>query len=882
MTPWQEVAGRIEAGDAAGTLRLVTALDASGRKTVAAELPRHLAEQKRVHAGWWEWRRQIPALRVAGAACLPGPAAVANWLFRRDFGWRDDHVADAGRILGLLRQRPEPWRADLARRMVDRLRAPQVGAEIPHWRIAASLVRETGIEPPANDAFMLGWLRSLGTAAHGLEPAHLERITDDPLFARLMPHAFEADGLGSALFGAQIDVIVRMVDAGILDRPVILDRVVGRLLSDGPSALPTLAELHDRLDPTLDEAEERVTDYVRMLPVAPLVVAETALAQVRRLEAEGRLSDDMFAEAAEELSFRAERKLLLALMGWIGDAVRREPSRAASGLAALSAIFGQDVLPLQERAVRTALGLAGHAGERERSTVREAAAALPAELREKIAAEYGEVVVTPIRPPVPVLVVTAPPVPPPPFSSPEELVRAIGAFRWPLGSEEFERILAGLVEWADREPDTLRSALDPLREVLASHAYCYTPFVEHEKPYALLCRAALMFASVEDSRSRARTSKSRPHPYGERPHPIDQLIRERVREIVTLFEAGERRPVLLATPTSGTGHIAPDTLVTRMELLEAAGVPPLPADFQQALLRLPRSADPDVVARAARLSSPAGRELAAWIERGGLPDPVASCELRYDRRSRDGAPYRELRARIEPPGAGPSDTGLSGTALPDGALPSLIGELFARDPEDRWFYAQILDWWPAVMPSHRDVMAAHMAEILPLFMDESYGQVDALTRVVHGDGPVGVATAYALVVGMGNRNPAQRAAATDALIALAARGDVPTAEIGRAAGELVRDGFVKLNRITSVLDDASRAGAHAVVWDIVAEASRGLLPAAGEKPRANVADLLATGARAAELTGARADIPELAAVVERGGSTRFAMEARRLHRQLTS
>ncbi|WP_067173182.1 DUF7824 domain-containing protein [Microtetraspora niveoalba] len=864
MTPWQDVAARIVAGDAAGTLRLVTGLDAAGRRAVAAELPRHLAELKRTRDGWWEWHKQIPALRVAGAVCLPGPTAVANWLYRRDFSWRDDHVADAGRILGVLRRRPEPWRAELARRMVERLRAPQVGAEIPHWRIAASLVRETGIEPPANDALVIGWLRSLGATGHGAGRDDLERVTGDPLFGLLLPRVFEADGLGTALFGAQIDVIGRMVDEGLLDRAEILDRVIGRLLADGSSALPALAELHDRLAPTPDEVAERATDYVRLLPAAPPVVAETALARLRLLDAEGRLEVDMFAEAAEALAFRAERKIVLPLAGWIVDAVRRVPDRAAAGLAALCAVFGQDALPLQERAVRAALTLASYAGERERAAVREAAADLPVELREKIAAEYGEVAVKEAAPPPPALVAVTPPAPPAPIASPAELVREIGDLSWSVDAARFERLLAGLVEWTHRDPVAVREALDPSRERLAVRAFGSPGMYYRESAYTLLCRAALAAAAPEECRGRAGRARR----YGDSPHPIDGFLMRRAREVAEMFEAGGTRPVLLATPTSGTGHVAPRTLVARLESLEAAGAEPLPADFAQALLRLPRAADPAAAVRARRLSSPSGREPAVWIERGGLPDPVVSCEIKRHRERSGELWYGEVRARIVPPGAD---------------LPPPVGELFTRDPAGRRApLSEAVGWWPAVLPSHREVAAAHMIEVFQAYMESTDGQVEALSPLAHGDGPTGAGTAYALVVGMGHTRPVQRAAATDALIALAARGDVPAAEIGRAVDELVRAGFVKLNRVTSVLDDAARAGAHAEVWEIVAAALPGLLPEAGEKPRANLADLLAVGARAAEPAGARTAVPGLAAVAEREGTSRFVLEARRLHRRLTS
>ena len=63
--------------------------------------------------------------------------------------------------------------------------------------------------------------------------------------------------------------------------------------------------------------------------------------------------------------------------------------------------------------------------------------------------------------------------------------------------------------------------------------------------------------------------------------------------MIALFERGETIPALLATPTAPTGHVDAATLVERMERL--AGTEPLPADFKQALLRLPRNTDPDLL-----------------------------------------------------------------------------------------------------------------------------------------------------------------------------------------------------------------------------------------------------------------------------------------------
>jgi hypothetical protein len=134
---------------------------------------------------------------------------------------------------------------------------------------------------------------------------------------------------------------------------------------------------------------------------------------------------------------------------------------------------------------------------------------------------------------------------------------------------------------------------------------------------------------------------------------------------------------------------------------------------------------------------------------------------------------------------------------------------------------------------------------------------------------------------MGHKHPTQRMAAVDALVTLAARGRLPAADLGRAVVMLLDAGLVKLNRITSALEEAVAAGAHAGLWPAFATALPPLLPGTGERARPGLGDLLAVAVRAAVLTGARADIPRLAEVAARAGSSRVVQEARNLHRQIT-
>ncbi|MFI6740826.1 DUF6493 family protein [Nonomuraea sp. NPDC050451] len=827
MSVWERLVKLAKGGDVAGVFRLLLELDADDRKAVAAQLPRHLAGLRPEE--WWSWRHQLRPLRLAGVACLGGAAAVTAWLFRREFQWTER--GDDERVILLLRQRPAEWRADVARRIAARLRLN----DMRYWEVAAALVRETGTEPPDGDAFMVGWLRAL----HSGTPA------DDPLFTAFAPRLFDVDGLGEAL-PEQVGTIARLVEDGRLERKRVIDGIVGRLLRDGPTALSALAVLHDRLDLDIDESAERARDYTRLLPAGPVAVADLALAQLRRLEEAGRLEEELFAEAVEALAFRPEKKLLRAALSWAGDAVLRDARRADVVLAAMSLIFAQDTLALQERAVRLAVKLAPQAGEAGREAVRQAAAGLPEELLERVSAAYGggiaaeEVTVTPLP------VVGHGPALPPPYTSPDQLVRAVSARE--VDPHTFERLLAGLVEWSQRAPDALREALRPWLEPLDPL------FFGHNRDDAVhvVRRAFLAFASPEGGHTLPKIAIRQPPTLG----GFKQLYLGRADELARSFEEGRGYPVLLATPTAGSGHVDPGVLLDRLELLEAAGARALPGDLVQALLRLPRDIPDACVRRAESLTSEAGRACAAWMRDGGAADPRVKVHLRSERNGYYLSNWPVLRSVVD---------------VPDD-LPEELRPLYRPEAG----YAYTLEWWPLAMPSHPEIVAAHMVWMMSICIDSSDSQTQALVGLAHADGPLGSAVAHALACGMGHASATDRAAATDALLTLAARGRVPAQVLAETLTKLVAEGFLKLNRVVSVLDDATQAGAHEAVWEVVVRLLPGLLPQEGERPRAGVADLLAAGARAARIAGVRAELPDVAAVAARKGSSRLVQEARRL------
>ncbi|MCK2219460.1 DUF6493 family protein [Actinomadura sp. ATCC 31491] len=707
------------------------------------------------------------------------------------------------------------------------------------WEVAAALVRETGVRPPGDDAFMTGWLRAL----------QVERVAGDPLFAAYGPRLFEIDGLRALPLWELVEKVHRLVERGSLERAAVLDGLVRRLLRDGPAALAPLAGLHDRLDPDLDEAARHARDYVALLPAGPVAVADVALAQVRRLEEGGRLPEEAFAEALEALVSRPERKLLRAAVSWAGEAVAREAGRAGVVLRAAAALFGQDTLALQERAVRLAVRLAPLADAAAREEVRRAAAGLPEELLEKVAAAYGGGIEAwePVAAPLPSawderrL--------PEPYGSAEELVRGLAAVTWMDDPHEFERLLAGLATWSARDRGGLREALRPWWEPLDEEFFGCWNGEPYDDVTSALRRAFLAAAAPETAQALSGGSRA-----GARRAVFDELPGRRCAELHAHLAAGGRYPVVLATPTAVTGHVEPGVLLDRLARLEADGVAALPADLSQALLRLPRDIPAADVARAARLTSQAGRACAAWMGGDRLGDPQVT--VAYHRSPAGGGGRESLRASVStPPGT-----------------PAHLQELLRTTSFPSWSLA----WWPLVLPSHREIVAAHLASRLCESAESGESQARVLAGLVHGEGPLGPGMAHALACGMGQAQAAGRAAATDTLLRLAAAGEVPAADLAAAVTGLVRAELVKLNRVVAVLDDATQAGAHEAVWEVVVRLLPGLLPQEGERARTGLADLLAAGARAARIGRVRAELPEVGAVAARGGSSRLVQEARRL------
>ncbi|MEU4332799.1 DUF7825 domain-containing protein [Nonomuraea dietziae] len=872
MNPVQEVLDRIETGSVASLVALLVGLSDDDKRAVARHLPAHLSERGR--AGFEAERRVeelAPLYRLAGAACLSGAEQVASWLNRRELRWVEPE-ADATRVMSVLENRSVEWRRDLAVRLVRRLR-PTTGSTwrrvqaLGYWDLAAALVIETDAEPPENDAFVSGWV--LRTAERQRMNGGAPVLADDRLLEHMLPRLFQAQGVADGLDWNRwadsptiIGELVALAGAGRVPRQTLLDGCASRFMAGGDAAeAGPFVALWRELQPEV--AEIPVVDFVRLLPSASSPVVQLALEELHRAESAGALDEELFAEAVQALAYRPEKKNMAAAVKWIADA---SLSKGAVAVSALAAVFDVDTPSLRERAVRVAVKLAPHTAESGREAIREAASRLPADLRERVAAAFGAVDEVQSEPAAaPTLTATPLPALASPIGSVAELAAELDKPLWPVDPARFERILAALVGLTHQDRDAVAAGLQAWwranwRHPFEASAYVYGVAGFDENIGGLLSRCALAIVSPADSREltamldgdSSRWPSSEPAP--------QRFVQRRFREVMSLFERGETIPVLLATPTSPTGHVEAATLLARMERLD--DTEPLESDFLQALLRLPRQIDPELVVRAEKLPSEAGRRLAACLRDGGLPDPVVTWELEaFDRPATYHRSLQEAHARLAPP------EGVSGR----------LAELWTLTPKTGYpAFSRNMVWWPPIMPSHREAAAAHVLECLPWAMDSTDGQVEVVAALAHNDGPVGIATASTIVIGMGHQHPAQRALAADAIITLAAYGELPAADLGRAVGHMVRGGQVKLNRITGILDEVMETGAHAEVWTALAQAVPLLLPEPGEKARAGLGELLKVAARAAVRAGARGDIPGLGELAARKGSSLLIHEARRL------
>ncbi|WP_203731668.1 hypothetical protein [Paractinoplanes durhamensis] len=300
----------------------------------------------------------------------------------------------------------------------------------------------------------------------------------------------------------------------------------------------------------------------------------------------------------------------------------------------------------------------------------------------------------PVRPPVaplfpPPPVALPPAAMPAPFGSVAELVADFAdRLPQPLEAISLERILAGLVAFAQSDRDELIAAITPLAD-------------SAPPPFGLLLRAL--------ARPGHRPDRLPAEPLP----PPAAMVPARIRELAYQL-ATNVPPALLATPATVDGQVSPVRVLFRLIAAERDNWQPGPYDLAQALLRLPTTVDTAVITAADRLVSPAGRQFATWLHAGGLPPATATITTGPHRRATvvpPPAPTIPSDAHPEPAPAGvppllhdPTPAATVDTIIRDLLTPPVLEAAEAIPPD--------MGCWTMVLPHHRDLIAAHVLPFL--------------------------------------------------------------------------------------------------------------------------------------------------------------------------
>ncbi|MER5477624.1 DUF6493 family protein [Streptomyces sp. NPDC002734] len=874
-----EVCAAVHEGATDRAAALLAAMPAGERRALVPEWERL---RKEFRQDWGRQRRVYPALHLAGAASLTGAAAVATWLTAADFRWM---AAPTGLLLGALRDREPHWLADVARRVAAR----PVSAGVDH-ALLDGLARLADCPPPVTEASVHAWIQHVNGTWEDRDGVG-ERIRTTRHLAAMVAGLFTTTDAGRAMANlpsagggdSWVTVLARLTAEGVLDRRAMVEGCVARLLRGGPAAdQRVFLNLLAALELTGEERRARTADWSALAADGIPTVAAHAQAVLGELALAGDLPDRDLADLSASVFFRPEKKLVRSQLVLLGKVLSARPDAANLLLPGLAHAFGQPDADAQERALRLlerhldkvsdeqAREELGHAADQLSPALRvRALTALGVEAQEETPEAYEETL-----PPVPAPARLAPAP-----ASPAELAEEVGVLfaRRDADVASFERVLDGLVRLAHRDRAALLDALAPVLARVEWHDAAPDSWRAPERYFAVdaVYRDARHLVEMLLAALTGQVSEEvlRPGTHGTVPArqcahgPLCLALDARVREVAHRMRTGAVPPFLLSTPTWSTGSVDPWELVGRLELYSAAGIVPLRYDFAQALLRVRRADRPAAeaaAARAATLVTPEGEHLARWLTASD-PLPATPERRTVDRRVRPGLGECSALVRDFP-----------------GAF-ARLGEPVLADVQRFWCYHFDDGARPhllAMLPEDRELLAARLVHdaIASAVQDQRRGAA-VLPLLAETGGPAGPATHLCVAYGLGSRHPEDRLAAVDALLVLAARGQLDRVRLGADLGELVSLGAVKATRLADSLRTAAATGACATVGDVLRHALPALL-AEGVEPARGLGDLLGVAAECAERTGSTGALPGLDRVAGRSGSSRLVLEARRLRAAL--
>lgn len=815
----------IESDDTVALAAALEGLDPPRRKELSVEL---IAYERQHRAGDNSWQHEN-TLAIAGAALLPNASTLAPWLLRNQSwtSWNESHDPNA-LVIDLLLRRDVPWLPDLSTRLAARVR-PRRTREGAYRVIVACC----GENPPDSDGF-IQYLLGRGPTAFG------------PGYDALIPRLLEVVGAGSSLGSHDWPRFL----LSRADRGVLLDGCLARLQQGGAAAeMAGFVTLHEAIGPTLDETAAHARDYVAMLPDSRSTVATLAQEQLKWLDDAKRLDFDLLCDASRWVFGRTEKKLVRAQIAWLSKHAAAHPDEVVLAAATL---FAHESADLRGLAVKLAVKHLAKISDATRAELLALAEQLPADL----AAQLGGVTVAEEA------AVLAPFTPrpwPEPIATLDELtVEVLSLFGRNSGHIEAvtaERVVEALVRFAWQDREAVAAALQPAFDKYPwlgnRSTYVYDRNHLKRDPHSeftdvILAAAApprpvgplgLALAFARQWRVQLKRSRA---------GGVAEQLALRLREVAEGLRHSPR-PALVSTPTERSGLIDPATLAERLAKAEADGWEPWQLDLRQAFHRLPHDVDAGVFAS---LPGEAGRQLCKWLAIRTAPEVLLA------ERTHTYVAYNSWER---------SDT---------------VARLFAtvtpglEKPERQWRgyqeWGPMIEWWPAVLPAQRDVVAAYLVPHFAHRLESRGSDGPLLPLLAEADGPVGVGMHLALAYGLGAELTVNRAHAVDAVLTLEARNQLDGKPFGEIVGQLLERGDIVLNRVVPALRDAARSGAAQSVWDLVAAA----LPRLWTHNR--VADVVELAVELAQQCKPGGEIDGLAEVAARKGSSKAVVQAKRL------
>jgi Family of unknown function (DUF6493) len=773
-------------------------------------------------------------------------------------------------------QRPRRWLESFCR---DVLSGP--GTE---WRTVRLLVRAGLVARPRTVSYTTLMPQAL-SEYHGLWPTLRDELLADPgLLQDEVFDLFTVDGAAIALQTADNwaedgrdhpewswrVTLARLAADGHADRSRLLDACLGAFFRDfPPGQLAWYVRFHAQLAPDAGELAERCGSYLRLLAADAGTAVGIGQKAIATLLTQGQVDPAEIVKASGPVLARPEKKYPAAQLRLLDVVARRREDLAEAAVDAAAVAFEHPRTDIQEQA----LGLAGRhdrqTGLAARERVRTAAASVAPSLLERAQAVLGRSDVGPQTTAVAVTSAAATVTAAAALKRVTGLAGLTGAAAAlaadPWNPALTEQVIDGIARLA-ADRTACREALKPLARRLEDQRVA-------ARSVALLALTAILkdVGPPRDTRKRRWAGWRRAGGSG----PLT-LVASRIVEACTRSGDGQARP-LLAYPDTAAGHVDPERIVATVAAMEDAGTQPWPADFAQALLRLPRDSFQNVIPPATRLRSPAGRALADVLRRGAVPDPLTELT-----RERDGSLVAASYVPVvtSAPLLSPVTMRIDRAAQRPADPVADIWELKKYWWSSVWAARELLIWAHA-LPSHREVAAAHALFVIcgmDKVPDRMRPDGQFVAHLPDMQGPAGPAVALTLAHFLSAHDAQHRAAAVEALTGF-----------GRPSGRAGRDGELdgglvgrilvemkntRVGRIAECLQSAAAdPGARVLAWQIASAAIPGLLGSGARDTHR----LLSVAADLAAATGMHAHIDGLAEAAARSGSSRLTAEARRLH-----